>query len=55
MKYESGKGELPISVLMGYWKLSDVPLRNILDDDRDFWFEQLREARFPRFQSPRYI
>ena len=37
-KYESGNGELPVSVLMRYWKLSDVPLENILNDDRDLWF-----------------
>ena len=36
-EYESGKGGLPMSVLMGYWKLSDVPLENILNDDRDLW------------------
>jgi hypothetical protein len=36
-KYESGNGELPVLVLMGYWKLSDVPLENILNDDRDLW------------------
>ena len=37
-RYERGKGELPVLVLMGYWKLSDVPLANILNDDRDLWF-----------------
>lgn len=37
-KYEKGKGDLPVSVLMRYWKLSDVPLENILNDDRDLWF-----------------
>jgi len=37
-KYESGKSDLPVSVLMHYWKLSDVPLENILNDDRDLWF-----------------
>jgi hypothetical protein len=37
-KYESGKGDLPVPVLMRYWKLSDVPLENILNDDRDLWF-----------------
>ena len=36
-KYEKGKGDLPVSVLMRYWKLSDVPLANILNDDRDLW------------------
>ena len=35
VKYEMGKAELPLSVLMGYWKLSDLPLDNILNDDRD--------------------
>jgi DNA-binding XRE family transcriptional regulator len=38
-QYESGKGEVPVSVLMHYWKLSDVPLANILNDDRDLWSE----------------
>lgn len=33
-KYESGKGDLPVSVLMG---VSDVPLANLLNDDRDLW------------------
>ena len=37
-KYEKGKGDPPVSVLMRYWKLSDVPLENILNDDRDLWF-----------------
>ena len=37
-KYEKGKGDLPVSVLMRYWKLSDVPLENILNDDRELWF-----------------
>jgi DNA-binding XRE family transcriptional regulator len=37
-KYEKGKSDLPVSVLMRYWKLSDVPLENILNDDRDLWF-----------------
>lgn len=36
-QYENGKGEVPVSVLMRYWTLSDVPLRNILNDDRDLW------------------
>lgn len=35
VKYEIGKAELPLSVLMGYWKLSDLPLENILNDDCD--------------------
>lgn len=37
-KCVKGKGDLPVSVLMRYWKLSDVPLENILNDDRDLWF-----------------
>ncbi len=37
-KYEKGKADLPVYVLMRYWKLSDVPLENILNDDRDLWF-----------------
>jgi DNA-binding XRE family transcriptional regulator len=35
--YESGKGDLPIAVLMGYCKLSDVPLENLMNNDRDLW------------------
>jgi hypothetical protein len=30
--------------LMGYWKLSDVPLSNILNDDRNLWSGNLREV-----------
>ena len=37
-KYESGKGDVPVRVLMGYWKLSNVPLENLMNDDRDLWF-----------------
>lgn len=37
-KYESGKGDLPVTVLMRYWKLSNVPLENLMNDDRDLWF-----------------
>ena len=37
-KYESGKAEVPVSVFMRYWKLSDVPLENLMNDDRDLWF-----------------
>lgn len=35
--YESGKGEVPVSVLMRYWKLTDVPLGNILRNNCDLW------------------
>jgi|GEM_PF-1872208 len=37
-KYEKGKGDPPVSVLMHYWKLSDAPFENILNDDRDLCF-----------------
>ena len=37
-KYESGKSVLPVTVLMRYWTLSEVPLENMLNDDRDLWF-----------------
>lgn len=37
-RYESGKADLPVTVLMRYWKLSNVPLENLMNDDRDLWF-----------------
>lgn len=40
-RYESGKGDVPVSVLMRYWKLSDVPLGNILNDNCDLWSGRL--------------
>jgi hypothetical protein len=43
-KYESGKSELPVSVLMHYWRLSDVPLENILNDDAKNDFGLLRQS-----------
>jgi DNA-binding XRE family transcriptional regulator len=44
-QYESGNGDLPVSVLMGYWKLSDLPLANIVNDERDLWLGDSRELR----------
>jgi hypothetical protein len=33
--YEKGTRDLPLRVLMGYWKLSGVPLEDLLSDNRD--------------------
>lgn len=35
--YESGKADLPLSVLFAYAKLAGVPVENLLHDDRDLW------------------
>ena len=37
-RYENGKGDVPVTVFMRYWKLSNVPLENLMNDDRDLWF-----------------
>ena len=34
--YESDEGDMPVSVLWAYVKLSGLPLEN-LEDDRDLW------------------
>jgi transcriptional regulator with XRE-family HTH domain len=36
--YESDEDDLLVSVLWRYSKLIDVPVENIVNDDRDLWF-----------------
>lgn len=36
--YESGEGDMPVSILWAYVNLSGLPLENLMDDDRDLWF-----------------
>lgn len=35
--YESDEDDLLVSVLFGYAKLANIPVENILYDDRDLW------------------
>ena len=36
--YENDTGELPVSILIRYARLVNLPLENFMDDDRDLWF-----------------
>lgn len=36
--YENGTGELPVTILLRYARLINLPLENLVDDDRDLWF-----------------
>lgn len=38
VSYENGTGELPVSILLRYARLVNLPLENLVDDDRDLWF-----------------
>ena len=31
-------GELPVTILIRYARLVNLPLENLVDDDRDLWF-----------------
>ena len=35
--YESGEGDMPVSILWAYVKVSGLPMENLMDDDRDLW------------------
>ena len=37
--YEKGDVDLPLSVLLTYARLACIPVQNLIDDDRDLWFE----------------
>lgn len=41
--YENGEDDLLLSVLYGYAKMANVPVENLLHDDRDLWFGHLNE------------
>ena len=38
LSYENGTGELPVSILIRYARLVNLPLENVVDDDRDLRF-----------------
>jgi hypothetical protein len=38
LAYENDEGDLLVSVLWGYVKMANVPIENLMDDDRDLWF-----------------
>jgi hypothetical protein len=37
--YEKGDLDLPLSVVLSYARLAGIPVQNLIDDDRDLWFE----------------
>lgn len=37
LAYENGEDDLLVSVLWGYAKMANVPIENLLHDDRDLW------------------
>ena len=36
--YENDEDDLLVSVLWGYAKLANIPIENLMDDDRDLWY-----------------
>jgi hypothetical protein len=38
-EYAKGNVDLPLSVLLTYARLACIPVENLIDDDRDLWFE----------------
>jgi hypothetical protein len=38
ISYEDDTGEMPVTMLFRYSRLADVPIENLVDDDRDLWF-----------------
>ena len=38
LAYENDEDDLLVSVLWGYAKIANVPVENLLHDDRDLWF-----------------
>jgi transcriptional regulator with XRE-family HTH domain len=37
LAYENDEDDLLVSVLYGYAKLANIPVENLLHDDRDLW------------------
>jgi hypothetical protein len=35
---ENNTGELPVTILIRYARLFNLPFENLVDDDRDLWF-----------------
>ena len=38
LAYENDEDDLLVSVLYGYAKIANIPVENLLYDDRDLWF-----------------
>lgn len=47
LAYENDEDDLLVSVLFGYAKIANMPVKNLLHDDRDLWFEH-RVTEKPR-------
>lgn len=45
LAYENDEDDLLVSVLWGYAKLANIPIENLLHDDRDLWLAPSRELR----------
>ena len=43
--YENG-ADMPVSVLLGYAKLQNVPVENLINDKRDLVFGHIHELEF---------
>ena len=37
LAYENDADELPVTVLIGYTRVAEIPVENILRDDHDLW------------------
>lgn len=37
LAYENNEDDLLVSVLFGYAKIANIPVENLLDDERDLW------------------
>ena len=42
LAYENDEDDLLVSVLFGYAKLANIPVENLLHDDRDLWLVEQR-------------
>ena len=51
--YENNEEDLPISVLYAYARFAEIPIENILDDDRDLWFGHRQIHKRPQTAVPR--
>ena len=45
LAYESDEDDLLVSILFGYAKLANIPVENLIHDERDLWLEASRELR----------
>jgi DNA-binding XRE family transcriptional regulator len=45
LAYESDEDDLLVCVLFGYAKLANIPVENLLQDERDLWLGASHELR----------